>query len=130
MPRKWRASSTIWCSLTPRLTTQFTLTGIPTACAASIPSSTRETGKSTSFIARKIVVVERVEADGDALEAGVLERLRLLRQRRGVGRQRQVDRQRREHLDQALDADAQERLAAGEAELRDADVDRCAQRAA
>ena len=42
------------CSLTPRLTTQLTLTGSPTACAASMPSSTRATGKSTSFIALKI----------------------------------------------------------------------------
>ena len=33
--------------------------------------------------------------------------------------------QRREHLDQVLDADAQQRLAAGEAELGDADLYRC-----
>src|SRR3990172_3987484 len=49
--RKRRAiSSTVW-SLTPRLTTMLTLTGErPASCAAAIPSSTRSTGKSTSFI--------------------------------------------------------------------------------
>ena len=36
-------------------------------------------------------VVERVEADGDALQARVCERLRLLRQQRPVRRQRQVE---------------------------------------
>jgi hypothetical protein len=40
--------------LTPRLTTAFTLTGSPAADAASMPSSTRATGKSTSFIALKV----------------------------------------------------------------------------
>ena len=61
--------STMPSSLRPRLTTALTLTGMPAAAAASIPSSTRDTGKSTSFIARKMLVVERVEADGDAVEA-------------------------------------------------------------
>jgi hypothetical protein len=36
------------------LTTAFTFTGKPAAAAASIPSSTRETGKSTSFMAWKV----------------------------------------------------------------------------
>jgi hypothetical protein len=36
------------------LTTAFTFTGKPSAAAASIPSSTRATGKSTSFIAWKV----------------------------------------------------------------------------
>ena len=38
------------------------------------PSRTRPTGKSTSFIERKTCVVERVEADCDALQPGVAER--------------------------------------------------------
>jgi hypothetical protein len=36
------------------LTTQLTFTGRPAAAAASMPSSTRATGKSASFIARKV----------------------------------------------------------------------------
>jgi hypothetical protein len=36
------------------LTTAFTFTGSPAAAAASIPSSTRATGKSTSFMAVKV----------------------------------------------------------------------------
>ncbi len=54
LPRKCRASSTIWSSLTPRLTTALTFTFRPAAAAAAIPSSTRLTGKPTSFIARNV----------------------------------------------------------------------------
>ena len=36
------------------MTTAFTFTGSPAAAAASIPSSTLDTGKSTSFISRKV----------------------------------------------------------------------------
>ena len=53
VPRKRRAMSRTEPSFTPRFTTTLTLTGSPAAAAASIPSSTRATGKSTSFIARK-----------------------------------------------------------------------------
>ena len=44
-------------------------------------------------------VVERVEADGDAAQAGIGERLRLLGQQRAVRRQRQLDVERGELLD-------------------------------
>ncbi len=67
------------CSLTPRLTTMFTFTGRPAAAAASMPSSTRSTGKSTSFIAREDLVVERVQADGDPPQPRILQHRRLLR---------------------------------------------------
>src|SRR5207244_659987 len=54
VPRTRRAMGTMLDSLAPRLTTMFTFTGArPAAAAASIPSSTRATGKSTSFMARK-----------------------------------------------------------------------------
>ena len=75
-------------------------------------------------------VVERVEADGDARQAGVRERLRLLRQQRAVRRQRQVDVERAELLDQPLEVAAHERLAAGDPELADAAVDEDAARRA
>ena len=52
VPRKCSASATMPSSFAPRLTTAFTLTGSPAAAAASIPSSTLCTGKSTSFNAR------------------------------------------------------------------------------
>src|SRR5438094_467162 len=51
-PRKCSASASTSPSFAPRLTTALTLTGSPAATAASIPSSTRCTGKSTSFMAR------------------------------------------------------------------------------
>ena len=55
VPRKRRAMSSTWVSLTPRLTTMFTLIGAsPAAAAASMPSSTFATGKSTSFMARNV----------------------------------------------------------------------------
>ncbi len=54
LPRKRSASATIPSSFTPRLTTALTFTGSPAAAAASIPSSTRSTGKSTSLSARKV----------------------------------------------------------------------------
>ena len=68
-------------------------------------------------------VVECVETDGDALQPGVLQRLRLLRKHRRVGRQRDVERlacwrrEGAEHLDQDLQILAQQRLAAGQANL-------------
>jgi hypothetical protein len=49
----------------------------------------------------ELLVVERVEADGDPAEAGVGERLRLLREEGAVGRQRQVGAERRQQLDPA-----------------------------
>src|SRR6266540_52875 len=55
VPRKWRARSMISSSFRPRLITALTLTGKPTCAAASIPSRTFRTGKSTSFIARKVM---------------------------------------------------------------------------
>ena len=56
LPRKCRAKSTIVWSLTPRCTTMLTFTGVsPARLPRSMPSSTRATGKSTSFIARKTV---------------------------------------------------------------------------
>ncbi len=60
-------------------------------------------------------VVERVEADGDAVEAGARERLGLLREQRAVRRQRDLQiRNRREQLDEVFDVAPDERLAAGD----------------
>jgi hypothetical protein len=63
-------------------------------------------------------VIERVEADRDALEAGAARSGRLTCER-AVGRQRQIAqaRERRDHGDQAVQVAAHERLAAGDADL-------------
>ena len=77
------------------------------------------------------LVVERVEADRDALQAGRDERLGLLRQQRAVRRQGDVEAaERREALDQHLEIAAQERLAARDPDLLDAVRDERAARAA
>ena len=68
-------------------------------------------------------VVERVEAHRDARQAGGSECLRLLWEQRAVGRQRQVDAELCELLDQTLDVAAHERLATGDPDLADAAVD-------
>ena len=114
-----RASSSTWSSFTPRLTTALILTGAgrprppPRSRRARAP-----TGKSTSFIARKIVVVQRVEADGHAPQARVGERLRLLRR----AARRSSSAPGRAGVDPASCATSaevapQQRLAAGEAHL-------------
>ena len=77
------------------------------------------------------LVVERVEADGDALEAGGDERLGLLGQQRAVRRQRHVEAaERGQALDQQLEVAAQQRLAARDPDLLDAVRDERAARAA
>ncbi len=68
-------------------------------------------------------VVERIEADGDACQPGGLEAARLALQQAGVGGEGEVERlavgraQLRQLLDQGLDVFAQQRLAAGQAQL-------------
>ncbi len=49
----------------------------PAACAASIPSSTRASGTRVSLIELEDLLVERVEADRHAVEAGAREPLAL-----------------------------------------------------
>src|SRR6185437_12550953 len=106
LPRKWRAISTTWWSFTPRFTTMFTLTGAsPAASAASMPSRTRATGKSTSFIARKVSSSSESRLTVTRLRPASLSAWAL----RGSG----------EQLDQALEIAAHERLAAGDADLLD-----------
>ena len=127
VPRNRSAMSAIESSLTPRWTTMFTLTGRPAAAAASMPSSTRCTGKRTSFIRwntsssseSRLTVIRSRPAARSAV--------RLAGQHRAVGGQRQVAQavlaEAVEHADQRLDVAPQERLAAGHAELLDAAAD-------
>ena len=70
------------------------------------------------------LVVERIEADRHARQAGGGERLRLPRQERAVGRQRQVDvSERCQLLDEHRQIAPDERLAARDADLLDAAAD-------
>ena len=66
------------------------------------------------------LVVERVEADRDSAQPGVGEGTGLLRQQRAVRRQREVDVERRERLEQPLELAAEQRLAARDPDLLDA----------
>jgi hypothetical protein len=86
------------------------------------PVEHRWTGKSTSFIARNVASSSEsrltVTRSRPASRA-----LRLRGEERGVRRQRQLGAERREQRDQALDVLADERLAAREAQLLDAERD-------
>src|SRR5690606_20684259 len=63
-------------------------------------------------------VIERIEADRDAVQAGVLQALRHLRQQYAVGGERDLHvGDVGEALDQLVDILAQQRLAAGDAQL-------------
>ena len=121
VPRKCSASATSSPSLTPRLTTQFTFTGSPAAAAASMPSSTRPAGKSTSFSAWNVASSSESRLTVIRPQARLRERLGLGGQQRAVRGQGQVGAERREQLDQPLEVAAHERLAAGDAELLDAE---------
>jgi hypothetical protein len=72
---------------------------------------------------REDVVVQRVEADGHALQPRLAQRGGLLGEQRPVRRQRQVEPvDRRELLDESLDVPADERLTPGDPDLLDAVV--------
>ena len=121
MPRKCRASSTTWCSLTPRLTTALTLTRQTGGGGGRDAVEHAADGEADVVHGAERLVVQRVEADGDALQAGGDERLGLLRQQRTVRRQRQVEAaERGQALDQQLEVAAEEWLAAGDPDLLDA----------
>ena len=118
----------IECSLAPRLTTMLTLTGKPASAAASMPSSTLATGKRTSFIAwntpssseSRLTVTRSSPA---ARSAGALARSSdpLVV---SVRSDSPSARSSAEHRHQVLDAPPQQRLAAGDPDLLDAQADR------
>ncbi len=95
----------------------------PARSAASIPRSTSATGKSASFMRRKIASSMASRLTVTRPQARGLQRRRLALEDRAVGRQREVERravgarQLGEHRDQPLEVAPQERLAAGEADL-------------
>ena len=69
-------------------------------------------------------IVERIEAHGDARESGGAQRAGLFREQRPVGRQREIDIGKRgQLLDQPLQVLAQQRLAAGQPNFANAELD-------
>src|SRR5205823_13935883 len=71
----------------------------------------------------KAIASQRVEADGDASEPGRLQRVDLIGQKDAIGRQRQILQPwfRRDQPDERRHVAPQERFAAGEAHLVDAE---------
>ena len=111
-------------SLRPRCRTVLSLTGDrPAAAAAAIPSSTRRSGTLVSASAANTVGVEAVEADGDPVQPGVLQPLRAGGEQGAVRGQRDVVDARGggDLRDEVLEVGAQQRLAAGEPHLADAE---------
>src|SRR6058998_129858 len=107
-------------SFAPRFTTMLILIGAsPAAAAASMPFSTSETGKSASFILRNTASSSESRLTVTRLRPAAL-RARFFREDRAVGGEREVKpRNVGEHLDQALEVPAQQRLAAGQADFLD-----------
>ena len=120
VPRKRRASSTSVWSFTPRCTTQLSFSGAsPARCAAAIPASTRSTGKSRPFMRRntasssesRLTVTRRRPASASG--CGLLLEQVAVRGEREVRRAGQGG----EARDQAGELRAEQRLAAGQAQL-------------
>ena len=104
------------------MTTALTLTGRPTARGRVDPLEHARDREVDVVHRLERRVVERVEADVDAVEPGVPQRLRLAREERGVRRQRDVEPvDRREPLDEALELLPEQRLATGQPDLLDAE---------
>ena len=121
MPRKCRASSTTWCVVDAALDDGVHLDAEAGRGGGGDAVEHAADREADVVHGAERLVVERVEADGDALEAGRDERLGLLRQQRAVRRQRDVEAaERRQALDQHLEVAAQERLAARDPDLLDA----------
>ena len=91
--------------------------------AASIPSSTRATGKSTSFIARNVASSSESRLTVTRCRPASASACAFCGSSDAVRRQRQVDAELGEHRDQPLEVAAHQRLAAGQAELLDAERD-------
>ena len=124
VPRKWRARSTIWWSLTPFCTTQLILIGArPAACRGRDSLEHARGTEVAAAHAPEHLLVVAVEAHRDAAQAGARERLGLLGEQVAVGGEREVGeaRDRGEALDQAREPVAQQRLAARDADLLDAE---------
>ena len=113
--------------VTPRLTTMSTLTGVRPAFGGGVDGAEDLVDREVDVVHRtERRVVQRVEADRDAVEPRRLQGPRpLRRQQRAVGGHGDVVEavDAGEHLDQLLEVAAQQGLAAGQAHLLDAEAD-------
>ncbi len=120
LPWKKRAIGRTLSSLTPRLTTMFTLTGQAGGGGRIDAGENARDGEVDVVQRAEDLVLERVEADGDPVEAGGSEGTCLLRKERAVRRHGQVEAwDVGEHRDELLDVTSQQRLAAGQPDLLD-----------
>ena len=126
----------IWSSLKPRISTQFTFTGHrPSAAGCTDAGQHVVVSVGHAGDAGEAVGIDGVHADGDAAQAGILERLRHIGQQMAVGGERDVEfvaiggaqlGQLADEIDHAL---AQQRLAAGDADFLDSKSDQHARHA-
>ena len=96
------------------------LTGVsPSAAAASMASSTLATGKSASFMALKLASSSESRLTVMRVRPAAFRALALAFKSRSVRGEREIDAGQfsGQHFDQPLDSSAQQRLAAGEANL-------------
>ena len=124
MPLKWRAIGMISSSFMPPLTTMLTLTGPSPACVRRVDAAQHVGDREVDVVhAAESGVVHCVERHRDPVQPGVLQRLRLARQQRAVRGQGQVEfaavrrAQCAQHGDQVFEVLAQQRFAAGQADL-------------
>ena len=115
-------SATSSSSLTPRMTTVSILRPPKTRCAAAMPAWTA----SSSIEPRELdeaIRVKRIEAHRDASEARGLQRLGLIREQHAVGGEREILQAGlgRDHPHERRHIAAEQRLAAGQADLVDAE---------
>ena len=133
VPRKRSTrSSTVW-SLTPRWTTALTLMGArPARRACSMPCEHVVDAAEAAAHAREDLGIQAVETDRDALQARGLQLGGVLRQQHAVGGQRDIldAGDRGQVADQVGEIRAQQRLAAGQAQLAHARAARTGARAA
>ena len=92
VPRKWRAIGTIACVVDAALDHHVDLDRREARGRGGVDALEHALDRKVDVVHRaERRVVERVEAHGDALQAGVAQRARLLREQRAVGGQREVE---------------------------------------
>ena len=125
----------IWSSLKPRIRTQFTLSGqSPARRRRANPGQHLVVPSGHARDAREAVGVHRVHGNGDAGQAGILERLCEIGQQMPVRGEGDIERlgvraEFRQVAHKLHDAFAQQRLSAGETDFGDPQADQHARHA-
>ena len=122
--RPYSIRSTSSSSLTPRMMTLSIFSeSKPARAAASMPASTAACSSNRVSVSKRRRI-ERIEADGDAVEARVAQRPGLVGQEHAIGGQREIPdrRQGRELRNEARQLAPQQRLTARNTDPVDADL--------